>query len=173
MNNIDAPACTAGSTVLGYLLHALSASDTYPYAPGPSLPDSTILLDDRGLVLCATHAAAPLFRDTTAKLAAEQDCDVVLVRITDVSEYYLHTKVDFTLRLLSPEPWSMRNWSLWAGSDDRLWLVPDAFGPCVLIAPDGLHLELIPPYPTMAQRSAGVLRAAAQMKHLFRPADTM
>lgn len=173
MNTMTAPACTASSTVLGYLLHALSASDTYPYAPHLGLPNSTIWLDDHGLVLSATHAAPPLFRDAVAKLAVEQHCDVLLVRIIDVSEHYLDTSVDFTLGLLPCEPWSLRNWSLWAGADDQLWLVPDAFAPCVLFAPDGLHLELIPPFPTMAQRSAGVLRAAAQLKQLFRPAEVL
>lgn len=173
MNTMTAPACNATTTVLGYVLHALSASDTYPYAPNLGLPTSTIRLNDHGLILSATHAPAPLFRDAAAKLAMEQHCDAVLVRITDVSEHYIDTAIDFTLELLPCEPWSLRNWSLWAGADDQLWLVPDAFAPCVLIAPDGLHLELIPPYATMAQRSAGVLRAAAQLKQLFSPAEVL
>lgn len=173
MNTITAPACTASSTVLGYLLHALSASESYPYAPELGLPASTIRLDDHGVVLSVTQAAAPLFRDTVAQVASEQHCDVVLVRIFEVAEYYLHTTVDFTLGLLPCTPWAMRDWSLWTGADDRLWLVPEGFGPCVLVTSDGLHLELVPPYPTMAQRSAGVLRAAAELKQLFRPAGAL
>lgn len=170
MNTTTISACTAGSTVLGYLLHALSASDIYPHAPDFGLPTSTIRLDDRGMVLSVTHAVAPLFREAAATIAAEQHCDVVLVRVVEVGDHYLHTQVDFTLGLLPCVPWSMRDWALWTGNDDRLWLVPQGSGPCVLVAPDGLHLELLPPYPTMAQRSAGVLRAAAQLKQLFRPA---
>lgn len=76
--------------------------------------------------------------------------------------------VDLSLGLLpGANPWPMNDLEPWVSRDGALWLVPVAFGPAVSVGSDGLMLELVPPYGTLAQRTAGVLRAAGELASLM------
>ncbi len=110
----------------------------------------------------------PLFRDAVTALAADLRYDVVLVRVAGVDVDFVRTSIDLTLGLLpGAAPWSMRALEPWVSRDGALWLVPQTFGPVVSVSADGFVLELVPPYKTMAQRTAGVLRAAGEVAGLM------
>lgn len=158
------PTSDLESAVLGYLLHGLDVNDTYACALESALPDATIYVEQRGAVLATTVAAEPLFRDAVVALATEQRYDVVLVRVVEVDADFVRTSVDLTLGLLpGAAPWSMRALEPWVSRNGGLWLVPPTFGPVVSVSADGFVLELTPPYQTLAQRTAGVLRAAGEL----------
>lgn len=170
MTTVTAPACTAGSTALGYLLHALGATETYYYyAPDLGLPSSTICLDGHAMIVSVTRARPPLFRAVVDEIAAYQRYDVVLLRLDAIEEDAIHVSADVTLGLLPCAPLSMRDLVLWADTDDRLWLVPEGDSASIAIGVDGCNLELFTPYNTSAERSTAVRRAAAQMVRACRP----
>lgn len=162
------PTSDLESVVLGYLLNALDINDTYACTLEAALPDATIYVEERGAVLGVTTAPAPLFRAAVAGLAAEQRYDVVLVRVAIVGEDLVRTTVDLSLGLLpGADPWPMNGMEPWVSRDGALWLVPPTFGPAVSVSNAGVVLELLPPYQTLAQRTAGVLRAAGELASLM------
>ena len=167
---IATAACTADSTIIGYLLQALAADGTYDYKPGLGLPPSTVRLDRRGVILSVTAAASPSYRARAADLAAALACDVVLLRMTGIDEDFVHVAADMTLGLVPGGAPSFSGYTPWERRDGRLWLVPEGFGPAVAVDADGFTVELDPPYHTQAQRTAGVLRAAGALAQLYRPA---
>jgi hypothetical protein len=162
------PTSDLESVVLGYLLNALDVNDTYACALEGALPDATIYVEERGAVLAATIAPPPVFRDAVATLAEEQRYDVVLVRVASLDEDAVRSTVDLSLGLLpGAKPWAMNDLEPWASRDGQLWLVPAGFGPAVSVSYEGVILELVPPYQTLAQRTAGVLRAAGELASLL------
>ena len=168
MSIIILPTFDLESAVLGYLLNALDVSDSYACTLEAALPDATIYVEERGAVLTVTTTPTPLFRNAVASLAAEQRYDVVLVRVATVDEDIVRSSVDLSLGLLpGADPWSMNELELWVSSDGALWLVPPAFGPTVSVSNEGFVLELVPPYQTMAQRAAGIIRAGGELASLM------
>ena len=162
------PLPNARSVVLDYLLRALGVTGSYLYAPEPGLPDNSIRVEERGCVLCATDAREPMFRSAVAALAGEQRVDAVLIRIAGQDDDFVRTSVDVSLGLLpGAGPWSTAGLEIWTSAQDTAWFVPPTFGPAVSVSEEGLILEMVPPYATMAQRTAGVLRAAGEIAALL------
>ena len=169
--NIDTlPTADLQAVTLGYLLHALEAEGRYAYSPTPGLPATTLHVEERGCVLSVTAAPAPLFADGVLPLATKLHFDVALLRVTHIDQDLVRLEAELALGLLPGAPWPMAGLEPWRGRDGALWLVPEVFGPAVSVDADGFHLELVPPYHTLAQRSAGVLRAAGELALLWRRA---
>ncbi|MEN2786753.1 hypothetical protein ACFOKI_01360 [Sphingomonas qilianensis] len=152
---------------LGYMLHALSAKGRYAYVRGNEFPDAAILVEDRGAVICVTAAPAPKLRDVINAFAQDLRYDVALVRITGQDRDFIRLSIDLTLGLLPCEPWAMHDLELWTGRTGDTWFVPEGFCPAISLTSDGFSLELLPPYNTLAERSAGILRAAADVASLL------
>lgn len=156
------------SVTLGYLLHALNTSAEYIQSPGWALPDATVLVEHRGAVLSMTTAEPPLFREVVTSLAADLHYDVVLLRVAAVDADRIGVTADVSLGLLPcATPWVMEGLEPWVSTDGELWLVPDTVSAAVSVTDEGFHLEMVPPYQTLAERSAGVLRAAREMADLL------
>ena len=156
--------------ILGSMLHSLSARQRYAIAPGAGLPDATIYVEERGVVLSVTSEAAPRYRADIEALAHEMTYDVALIRFIGRDSDFVHLTVDLTLGLLPCQPFSMTDLRLWTGRDGDTWLVPETFGPAVSLSEVGFSLELLAPYDTQAQRSAGIFRAAGNIARLLQPA---
>lgn len=172
MNTITNKTDHVRNAALGYLLNALAIHQSHSRAPGWGPPDSTIAVEARGAVISVTTAPAPLFRDAVQRLAADLKYDVVLLRLGSIEADFVEVSIDLTLGLLTCRAWSMNDLALWAGRDGALWLAPPTFGPAVSVSADGFSLELVPPYETLAERSSGIVRAAADLTGLLRPTMT-
>lgn len=168
MNINTLPMADLQAVTLGYLLQALEADGRYASTPASGLPVTTLHVEERGCVLSVTAAPAPLHGDAVLPLATELRFDVALLRVTHLDHDFVRLEADLALGLLPGAPWPMQGLEPWRGRDGAFWLVPQAFGPAVSVDVDGLHLELVPPYHTLAQRSAGVLRAAGELALLWR-----
>lgn len=134
------------------------------------MPPSTVRVDDRGVILSVTPRPLDLYRDWARDLAVALTSDVVLLRLEQIEDALIHVAADLTLGLLPGKPLSLPDHALWASPDGELWLVPQAYGPVVSVDPSGLTLELITPYETLQQRSAGLLRAAGALAQIYRTA---
>lgn len=167
MNNDVLPRVDLRSVTLGYLLYALNTNGEYAQSPGWALPDATVLVENRGAVLSMTTAKPPLFRGAVTSLAATLHHDVVLLRVGDVGSDYVEVTADVSLGLLPcAMPWVMGGLEPWVSLEGELWLVPDTVSAAVSVTDEGLHLEMVAPYQTLAERCAGVLRAAREMADL-------
>lgn len=154
--------CTPQSTAIGCLLEALCADDTYTFVPVAGLPDGCVFVPERDALIAVTRAAAPLFRTALQRTAAALNADVVLLRVGEVEDALLPVSVDVALAALPCQMWVEHDLAPW--TDGRsLWLVPGGFGASVSVTGDGFSVELVPPYETLAQRSAGIYRA----QHMF------
>ena len=168
MNMITALGCTPAAAVRGYLLEALAASDCYALVAVEGLSSDCLLVRECDVMIATTSAATPMFRGAVEQIATARREDVLLLRVGDPEDGLLRVEVDLTLAAL-PGIWVENGLRIWTDYATR-WLVPEAFGPSVLVSSDGLHLELVPPYATLAQRDAGIARAEHEMARLAVPA---
>lgn len=153
--------------VLGYLLHALGVHQRYDFIDTAGLPEATVHVEDRGIVLSVTSKPAPALRDIVETLATDAQYDVVLTRVARKHCDVIELSVDLTLGLLPCAPWSMNDLAVWTGQDGETWLVPLGIGPAVSLTFEGCSLELVPPYHTLEERASGILRAGADIASLL------
>ncbi len=166
MATLYPPACTAASTALGYVLVALEVDGTRDLQFLDGLPDG-LYLPEREAMLVATATPAPLFRKAAEQLAAIARLDVVLLRVGDRVDGALPVTADLTLAALPHAPWPMVDLSLWTGPAGQLWLVPFGFGASIAVTSEGLLLDMVPPYPSLAERKIGLARAAREIGGIF------
>ncbi len=160
--------CSAQSTAIGYILEALAAPDSYGFVEGRGLPPATILVPDRAAVIAVTTVTPPAYRDAIERAASALHSDVLLLRVGHVADALMPASADVALGALPGRPWVEHDLAPWA--DRRsLWLVPPGFGPSISVTPDGLCVELVPPYQTLAQREAGIYRAQHALARLAEP----
>ncbi|WP_375287255.1 hypothetical protein [Sphingomonas sp.] len=162
------PGCSPASVATGLLLEALGANDIYDYVPVCGLPGSTIHVPERDSLIAVTTAASPLFAAGLEAIAAEHRLDVVLLRIGDADHGVI--RADFALGSLPCSAWVERDFALYRDASG-LWLVPEWVGPAVSITPEGLCLEMVPPFSTLVERELGVRRAAGDVARILQPVE--
>lgn len=170
MATLHPPTCTAASTTLGYILMQLAASGTYDEVSLPGLPGG-LHVSERDLLVVTTPTPAPMFRAAAEWLAAERRIDVALLRIGDLADDAVTVIADLTLAALPHSPYAMRQVTLWAGLAGQVWFVPATFGPSVELTSEGLMLDLVPPYMSLAERDIGVARAARDIGRILSPLE--
>lgn len=142
------------SIATGLLLDALAARGVYDEIQLPGLPGHGVYVPQREAIVAFTSAPPPFFAAGLEALAAEHRLDIVLLRLGDDDAI----GADFALGSLPCAVWAERNFALYCDASGS-WLVPEGSGPAVSVGPDGFNLDLVPPYSTMCERSAGVERA--------------
>ncbi|WNO53172.1 hypothetical protein [Stakelama saccharophila] len=162
---------TLASVASGSVLQALCASDCYDFHHLPDLPEHTIVVADRGVLLSVTDDADATFRDGILDAATRLHLDAALLRI-DPREVGPIT-VDLALGLLSGAPLTLANFALFETPKGDLWFVPQTCRPAVEITPEGFVLELVAPFDTLSQRDAGVLRASRSVHRILEPAEAL
>lgn len=163
------PGCSAHSIATGLLLEGLGACDTYDYVHVEGLPGTGIHVPQREALIVTTTAAWPMFVGRLEPIAAELRLDIVLLRVGDVGGD-APIRVDFALGSLPCAVWADTSYELYRDRSG-LWLVPELFGPAVSIGGDGFCLEIVPPYPTLAEREQGVAQAARDLARLLQPLE--
>lgn len=163
------PGCTPASTATGLLLEALGASDTYDYVPVRGLPTPALHVPERDALIATTTAGSPLFAAGLEAIAAEHRLDVVLLRIAD-AERGEPIGIDFALGSLPCSVWAERGFTLYRDATG-LWLVPELFGPAVSVTTDGLTLEMLPPYQSLAERDRGITQVTRAFSRILQPVE--
>jgi hypothetical protein len=147
-------------------------SDVLPITrPRYGMPDATMEVSDRNAIVAATVLPQPWHEGAAYCLATKTRGDVALIRIVEFDDDYVSTNISLNLAHHEGDAWCPRNLTLFRDYENGLWLVPETSGPSMLICEDGFGLELLPPFDTMAQRRAGVLRAAAELRELVGPIE--
>lgn len=168
MNDNQPLGCTGQPAALGYILAALAAPNSYHRVQLDGLPSSTIFVAERDAMIAVTTAAPPTFRAALERAAARLHADVLLLRTGAVTDALMPVSADVVLDALPGQPWVQHDLTPW--TDHRsLWLVPAGFGPSISVSPDGLWVEPMPPFPTLAQREAGIYRAQHALARLAEP----
>jgi len=169
MDTTIAPGCTPASIAAGLLLEALGAGDTYDYAPVRGLPAPALHVPERAALIAVTTAAPPLFAASLPAIAAEHRLDVVLLRLDRVGRSQAIT-ADVALGSLPCAVWADHDFALYADATG-LWLAPEGCGPAVSVSPDGVNLEMVPPFALLDERARGIARAIRSFGRLLQPAE--
>lgn len=164
------PTSTAASTALGYILEAMGARDTYDEVPITAMPVGTYV-PERDALIVATPARAGRFRCAAELAAADRRLDILVLHVGDLDEGAVEVEVDLVLAALPHAPWPFQDLSIWSGPAGEVWLVPALFGPAIEVTPEGLMLDLIPPYQSLHERELGVRRAAHDIGRIFSPVE--
>ena len=167
MTMISRLGCTPASAVRGYILEALDASHSYDLIAVHGLPPGSIVVPERDVMIAATMAPPARYRGAVDRVASERLLDVLLLRIGNFEDAPIRVDVDLTLAAM-PGIWVENDLRIWTDYQTR-WLVPGGFGASVLISSDGLQLDLVAPFETLAQRDAGITRAEQEMARLLDP----
>ncbi len=138
------------------LLAALDVADGYDFIAPPGLTAVAISVPVRDAIIALTHAGAPIYRDRVLATAMAYAADVVLLRQSDDTDM---VSADVALAAPRCAAWVEHDLTLWMDMSG-LWLVPHGFGPSVEISDAGFRVTLVPPYPTLDARAAGIARAA-------------
>lgn len=167
MNMNSTMGCTPASVVRGYILEALAAPNSYDLVDVYGLPPGIIVVPERDLMVAATAAPLLNYLSAVERVATERTLDVLLVQFSDLKDALIRIDVDVALAAM-PGIWVEKGLRIWTDYQTR-WLVPEGFGASVLISPEGLRLELVAPFETLAQRDAGIARAEHEMARTFDP----
>jgi len=133
------------------------------------LPMPAVIIPERGVMIAATSAPAPIFRGAVEQHAVVEGLDALLLRVGDPDDGRLPMLVDATLALRPCAPWSLQALHPWMGADDTLWLVSDAGDPAISLTPMGLTIELVLPFDNPIERDLGIDLAAWTMARLLDP----
>lgn len=129
---------------------------------GAGLPAGALYIQPANLILAGTPCDTPLFRDIIAGACVRFGADVVLVRTGLFPETLNPVTVD--MAFLRPESaLVVTNLAFMRAQDGGLWLVPPQSGPSFEIRPDGLAMQIEPPFLTWSERCDGTCRAAAEI----------
>lgn len=158
MECITADRCASVSPI-GYVLNALGVGDDYDVVDAEGLSSAVVYVPSRDAMVAQTHAAAPLFRAGVEASALRYAADVVLLRVGTACDKPEPVTADIALAAPPCAAWVENDLTLWSDGSS-VWLVPAAFGPSVAISAEGFSVRLVPPYETLAERNAGVARAA-------------
>ncbi|RSV19244.1 hypothetical protein CA236_04150 [Sphingomonas sp. ABOLG] len=167
MDTMTLPRCSAHSIAAGLLLEALGAHDTHDHVRVEGLPGTAVLVPEREALVATTAAAWPMFADQLEPIAVQHRLDVVLLRICAAGGD-APVGMDFALGSLPCAVWAETAYALYR-DQAGVWLVPERFGPAVSVGCDGFCLEIVPPYPTLADRHRGVVWAARDLARLLQP----
>lgn len=129
---------------------------------GAGLPAGAVYIQPANLMLAGTPCDTPLFRDIIAGACVRFGRDVMLVRTGLFPETLNPVTVD--VAFVRPEgSLVVTDLVFMRAQDDRLWLVPPQAGPSFEIRPDGLAMQIEPPFLTWHERCDGTCRAAAEI----------
>ena len=169
MATLYPPTTRAASTVLGYLLEALSGDrrhDETEYQPIPGLPDA-VQVPDQDTLIVVTDEPSPHGRVAIQLAAVDRHVDIALLRVAHDDDGAVRVSVDLMMASLPHAPWSFDDLHVWTGPAGDVWLVPAGFGPSIELTTEGFMLDLMPSYSSNGERSAGILRTAAEIACLL------
>lgn len=140
----------------------VTASDVEPFTHG--MPSASYRATGLNLVIGATVCAAPMFRDTIARIALTWRNDVMLVRTGLFAEAFDSVTVD--VAVIGGDVLVVHDMSFYRHADRSLWLVTRAGGPMILLDEYGLDLRIEPPFADADERADGVSRAASELARI-------
>ena len=155
------PPRSVASILCNYMLGAVGLTGI-THEPGRGMPADTVSVDRQDLVLSFTCLDAPHFRSKVRALARTQARDVVLIRCCR-SEDVFPLNADVTLAGGGLAPFDLRDLDVYRHTDHTLWLVPLNYGPSIELTPEGLVLNLVPPYSTALERAHGIYQSTVEI----------
>ena len=141
---------------------AVTTADVARFTDG--MPAASCGVARLHLVIGATVCAAPMFRDTIARVAMAWRHDVMLVRTGLFPERLDNVTVD--VAVVGGDVLVAHDLSFYRHHDRSLWLVSNDRGPTVRLDETGLVLERRAPFADADERIDGVSRAASEIARI-------